>query len=78
MAGNLCDLRNDNSHTSSSEEVAWSSAGPPREDAAEELRSFVEVTPRSGLLLLWESWLRHEVLQGRARTERLSISFNFA
>jgi len=49
-----------------------------REDAAEELRSFVEVTPRSGLLLLWESWLRHEVLQGRARTERLSISFNFA
>ena len=49
-----------------------------RADAPEELRSFVTVDPRPGLLLLWESWLRHEVLPGRARGERLSISFNFA
>lgn len=48
-----------------------------RADAPEELRSFVTVAPRPGLLLLWESWLRHEVLPG-ARGERLSISFNFA
>lgn len=40
--------------------------------------SFVTVQPRSGLLLLWESWLRHEVLPGTGRGERLSISFNFA
>ncbi len=54
-------------------------AAPPRgADAAEALRSFVTVEPRVGQLLLWESWLRHEVLPGSARAERLSISFNFA
>ena len=47
-------------------------AAPPRPDA------FVTVEPRPGLLLLWESWLRHEVLPGAGRGERLSISFNFA
>ena len=40
--------------------------------------TFVTVEPRPGLLLLWESWLRHEVLPGQGRGERLSISFNFA
>ena len=49
-----------------------------REDAPEDLRSFVALEPRAGLLLLWESWLRHEVLPGTGRGERLSISFNFA
>jgi uncharacterized protein (TIGR02466 family) len=47
-------------------------AAPPRSD------SFLSVEPRPGLLLMWESWLRHEVLPGRGRGERLSISFNFA
>jgi uncharacterized protein (TIGR02466 family) len=47
-------------------------AAPPRPDA------FVSVEPRPGLLLMWESWLRHEVLPGSGRGERLSISFNFA
>lgn len=47
-------------------------AAAPRADA------FVTVEPRPGLLLLWESWLRHEVLAGTGRGERLSISFNFA
>jgi len=27
---------------------------------------------------MWESWLRHEVLAGAGRGERISISFNFA
>jgi uncharacterized protein (TIGR02466 family) len=49
-----------------------------REDAPEELRPFVAVQPRRGLLLMWESWLRHEVLPGTAKADRLSISFNFA
>lgn len=47
-------------------------AAPPREDM------FVAVQPHAGLLLLWESWLRHEVLPGTGRGERLSISFNFS
>jgi len=47
-------------------------AAPLRSD------TFVAVQPRSSLLLMWESWLRHEVLPGTGRGERLSISFNFA
>ena len=54
-------------------------AAPTRRTGApEELQPFVTVQPRPGLLLLWESWLRHEVLPGTGRGERLSISFNFA
>jgi uncharacterized protein (TIGR02466 family) len=54
-------------------------AAPPRDaDAPEELQTFVSIEPRPGLLLMWESWLRHEVLPGSGRGERLSISFNFA
>jgi len=47
-------------------------AAPTRPD------TFVTVEPRPGLLLMWESWLRHEVLSGTGKGERLSISFNFA
>jgi uncharacterized protein (TIGR02466 family) len=54
-------------------------AAPLRSDEApEELRPFVSVEPRPGLLLMWESWLRHEVLPGTTKSDRLSISFNFA
>jgi uncharacterized protein (TIGR02466 family) len=53
-------------------------APPRRKDAPEEVQPFVTVQPRRGLLLMWESWLRHEVLAGTGRGERLSISFNFA
>ena len=49
-----------------------------RDDAPDELRNFVSVEPRPGLLLLWESFLRHEVMAGTAKADRLSISFNFA
>jgi uncharacterized protein (TIGR02466 family) len=40
--------------------------------------TFTTIEPRPGLLLMWESWLRHEVLPGAGKGERLSISFNFA
>jgi uncharacterized protein (TIGR02466 family) len=54
-------------------------AAPTRSASAPEpLQPFITVQPRPGLLLLWESWLRHEVLPGTGRGERLSISFNFA
>jgi uncharacterized protein (TIGR02466 family) len=53
-------------------------AAPTRSpDAPEPLRPFVTVHPRPGQLLLWESWLRHEVMPGTGRAERLSVSFNF-
>jgi uncharacterized protein (TIGR02466 family) len=47
-------------------------AAPTRPD------TFVTIEPQAGLLLMWESWLRHEVLAGTGKGERLSISFNFA
>jgi len=47
-------------------------------DAPEELQPFVSIEPRPGLLLLWESWLRHEVMPATTKGDRLSISFNFA
>ena len=53
-------------------------APPRREDAPEPLKPFASVAPRPGLLLLWESWLRHEVLPGTPKADRLSVSFNFA
>ena len=49
-----------------------------RADAPEEMRPFVTVAPCPGQLLLWESYVRHEVLPGTAKAERLSVSFNFA
>jgi uncharacterized protein (TIGR02466 family) len=49
-----------------------------REDAPETLRTLVDIAPEPGMLLFWESWLRHEVRPGTGKGERLSISFNFA
>ena len=49
---------------------------PP--DAPEALRPFVTIEPAPGMLLLWESFVRHEVLPGKSKAERLSISFNFS
>ena len=53
-------------------------AAPPRRpDAPEDLQTFVYAQPVSGTIFLWESWLRHEVVAGTARAERISISFNY-
>jgi uncharacterized protein (TIGR02466 family) len=48
-----------------------------RTDAPEELRPFIYAEPRPGSIFLWESWLRHEVPAGSAKSERISISFNY-
>lgn len=45
--------------------------------AAEALRSFVYVKPAVGEVLLWESWLRHEVPMNMAEEDRISVSFNY-
>jgi len=41
-------------------------------------RTFVSVEPKPGTLLLWESWLRHEVPLNPGRGRRISISFNYS
>jgi uncharacterized protein (TIGR02466 family) len=48
-----------------------------KKDAAEALRRFVYVTPEVGEVLLWESWLRHEVPMNMSEEERISVSFNY-
>ncbi|HRK70132.1 MAG TPA: TIGR02466 family protein [Micropepsaceae bacterium] len=56
-------------------------AGMRKENARIHNKPFVDIHPRAGSLLLWESYLRHEVLPnapGRAGHDRISISFNYA
>lgn len=53
-------------------------AAPPRRTAArKELQPFIYVKPSVGDVLLWESWLRHEVPMNMAEDERISVSFNY-
>ena len=57
--------------------LAMMMAAPPRKARAEaHNRSFVYVQPSPGTVLLWESWLRHEVPVNMAREDRISVSFN--
>jgi len=54
-------------------------AAPPRKaDAPRELRNFIYVAPAVRDILLWESWLRHEVPMNMAEEERISVSFNYS
>jgi uncharacterized protein (TIGR02466 family) len=53
-------------------------AAPPRKPSAKDKnKTFVSVAPLPGTLLLWESWLRHEVPVNHAKAERVSVSFNY-
>lgn len=53
-------------------------AAPPRKATARIAnRTFIDVEPKPGTLLLWESWLRHEVTVNTAKRERISVSFNY-
>ena len=52
-------------------------APPKRPNARPENRVFVDIEPKAGVLLLWESWLRHGVQANGARGKRISVSFNY-
>jgi uncharacterized protein (TIGR02466 family) len=52
-------------------------AAPPRRASARN-RSWVSVPARAGHLVLFESWLRHEVPPNGSAAERISISFNYS
>ena len=54
-------------------------AAPPRKsDCAPENRSWVVMPAAAGDILLFESWLRHEVVANPQDRERISISFNYS
>ena len=53
-------------------------AAPPRTaDAQPDNQPWVTMPVAAGTVLLFESWLRHEVPPNPVKTERVSISFNF-
>ena len=53
-------------------------AAPPRKAFGPAgQQHFVSIKPVPGLLLLWESWLRHGVEPNCAAASRISISFNY-
>lgn len=59
--------------------LAMMMAAPARKaKAREEMRNFIYVEPEVGDVLLWESWLRHEVPMNMAEEERISVSFNYS
>ena len=54
-------------------------AAPTRlKEARPEMRAFTYIAPSVGDILLWESWLRHEVPMNMAEDERISVSFNYS
>ncbi len=53
-------------------------APPVRADAAGAERRFIHRTPEAGDVLLWESWLRHEVMPNRSEDPRITLSFNYS
>ncbi|MCL4721823.1 MAG: hypothetical protein KJ041_07690, partial [Gammaproteobacteria bacterium] len=53
-------------------------AAPPRRAGADRAsQTWVTVPAEAGTLLLFESWLRHEVPPNPVAGERVSISFNY-
>ncbi len=57
--------------------LAMMMAAPPRKArAAAHNRNFAYFKPTPGTVLLWESWLRHEVPTNSATEDRISVSFN--
>jgi uncharacterized protein (TIGR02466 family) len=53
-------------------------AAPPRlPDARKANQAHATYPAQAGRLILFESWLRHEVAQNRVEAERISISFNY-
>src|SRR5687768_15554978 len=52
-------------------------APPKRADARPANRTHITLPAEAGNVILFESWLRHEVAANRMSEERISISFNY-
>jgi uncharacterized protein (TIGR02466 family) len=53
-------------------------AAPPRKlKARRDARAWITFPAATGRLILFESWLRHEVVPNRVDAERISVSFNY-
>ena len=47
-------------------------------DAPSAQKRFFYISPSAGDVLMWESWLRHEVMASQSELARISISFNYS
>ena len=53
-------------------------ASPPRKmNAKIDNRRFFEIHPKAGQVVLFESWMRHEVPPNQDKRDRISVSFNY-
>ncbi len=52
-------------------------APPAKLNARPENQRFISVAPKAGQVILFESWMRHEVPANPSASERISISFNY-
>jgi uncharacterized protein (TIGR02466 family) len=54
-------------------------AAPPRLNSARlDHQAFVYEMPEPGMVIMWESWLRHEVIANMSDEVRISLSFNYS
>lgn len=54
-------------------------AAPPlKTDAPLGAQRFHYIAPQVGDVLMWESWMRHEVMPSQSEDARISVSFNYA
>lgn len=56
---------------------AFMASPPKKRNAKIENQRFYCVKPSAGELVLFESWLKHEVTVNRSSRERISVSFNY-
>lgn len=53
-------------------------ASPPRKSSASrDNQRFVSIQPQAGQIVLFESWMRHEVPPNQSKEDRISLSFNY-
>ena len=53
-------------------------APPRKKNLKLENKNFIEIEPKAGEIVLFESWMRHEVPPNQSKTERVSVSFNLS
>ncbi len=51
---------------------------PPRMAGRKQDGAYVDIPPRAGAFVLFESWLRHTVPPNGSRQPRVSVSFNYS
>jgi len=57
--------------------VGFMASPPRRAKAKKDNQRFIELSPKAGEVVLFESWLRHEVPANPIAKDRVSISFNY-